>query len=79
MKTNEIENEMKTNNENTWSPAQYAIDSGWDFSCIEATAAKGVSDADADGLSDEQQAALLEYCQCKVEQTQINDKPRQGD
>ena len=46
----------------TWTPAQYAIDAGWDYTCIEATAEKGVSSADAEGLTEEQQAALLDFC-----------------
>ena len=50
----------------TWNPAQYAIDAGWDYSCIEATATKGVSEADADGLTDAQQSALLDFCRSRV-------------
>lgn len=49
-----------------WTPAQYAIDAGWDYSCIEATAAKGVSSADAEGLSAEQQSDLLAFCRSRV-------------
>lgn len=49
-----------------WTPRQYAIDAGWDYSCIEATADKGVSEADAEGLDEIQQAALLDYCQSTV-------------
>lgn len=30
----------------TFDPHQYALDCGWDFSCIEATAARGLSDYD---------------------------------
>jgi len=30
----------------TFDPHQFAIDAGWDFSQIEATAGEGVSDAD---------------------------------
>jgi hypothetical protein len=50
----------------TWNPAQYAIDAGWDYSCVAATAAKGVSEADADGLTPEQQSALLDFCRERV-------------
>ena len=50
----------------TWTSAQYAIDAGWDYSCIEATAAKGVSEEDAEGLTAEQQSALLDYCAERV-------------
>ena len=50
----------------TWAPAQYAIDAGWDYSCVEATAAKGVSSADAEGLTDDQQSALLDFCRGRV-------------
>lgn len=53
----------------TWTPAQYAIDAGWDFSCIEATAIKGVSKADAEGLTEKQQSDLLEFCQSRVEES----------
>jgi len=50
----------------TWTPAQYAIDAGWDFTCLEATAEKGVAEADANFLTEAQQAALLEYCRERV-------------
>lgn len=45
-----------------WTARQYTIDAGWDWSCIEATARLGVAEADAEGLSDAQQASLLDYC-----------------
>ena len=50
----------------TWTPAAYAIDAGWDYTCIEATAAKGVSEEDADGLTDAQQSELLDFCRSRV-------------
>ena len=50
----------------TWTPAQYAIDAGWDYSCVEATAEKGVSTEDAEGLSDDQHSALLDFCRGRV-------------
>ena len=50
----------------TWTPSQYAIDAGWDYSCVEDTAAKGVSSADAEGLTDGQQSALLDFCRGRV-------------
>jgi hypothetical protein len=50
----------------TWTPAQYAIDAGWDYTCIEATAKHGVSDVDADGLTDGQQAELLAFCRARM-------------
>ena len=50
----------------TWTPTQYAIDAGWDYSCVEATAAKGVSEEDADGLTDAQQSELLDFCRSRV-------------
>lgn len=46
----------------TWTPRQYAIDAGWGFESIEATAQLGVADADAEGLTNDQQERLLEYC-----------------
>ena len=49
-----------------WTPSQFAIDAGWDYSCVEATAAKGVSSADAEGLTDDQQSALLDFCRGRV-------------
>ena len=55
----------------TWTPAQYAIDAGWDYSCVEATAAKGVSSADAEGLTDDQQSALMDFCQGRVAENPV--------
>jgi len=49
-----------------WTPAQYAIDMGWSFDCIVATAQGGVSETDAAGLTDTQQDALLAYCQERI-------------
>lgn len=49
-----------------WTPKQYTIDSGWDFSCIESTAERGVSEADVEVLTKEQQIALLDYCRARV-------------
>lgn len=49
-----------------WTPVQYTIDAGWDYTCIEATAELGVSSADAAGLSLQQQTELLEYCRQRV-------------
>lgn len=34
----------------TFSPHQYALDCGWDFSCIEATAERGLSDTDVEAI-----------------------------
>ena len=50
----------------TWTPSQYAIDAGWDYTCVEATAKKGVSEEDADGLTDQQQSDLLAFCRTRV-------------
>ena len=61
-----MNNEIGIDHTGTWTPAQYAIDAGWDFTCIQATAEKGVSPADAEGLSESQQAALLEFCITRV-------------
>ena len=61
-----MNNEIGKDSTGTWAPAQYAIDAGWDYSCIVATAEKGISETDAEGLTETQQAALLEYCQSRV-------------
>jgi hypothetical protein len=45
-----------------WTPAQYAIDSGWSMECVQVTAHRGVADEDAASLTPEQQDALLEWC-----------------
>lgn len=34
----------------TFDPHQYAIDAGWDFACIEATAERGLSDTDVEAI-----------------------------
>ena len=49
-----------------WTPAQYAIDAGWDYTQIEATAEHGVADADRDALSANQADALLAYCKRRI-------------
>ena len=57
-----------------FSPSQYAIDSGWDFSHIEATARLGVSDTDRDNLrayygpgrGERAAEALVAYCRERV-------------
>ena len=61
-----MNNELGIDSNGTWTAEQYAIDAGWDFTCIEATAEKGVSEADAEGLSEAQQAKLLAYCKAQV-------------
>lgn len=53
-----------------WTPGQYAIDAGWDFTCIEATARLGVSEADAAGLTEHQVAELLDFCKNRVSDRQ---------
>jgi hypothetical protein len=55
----------------TWTPKQYAIDAGWDYSCVEATTANGVSEADAEGLTDAQQSAILDFCRGRVADAKI--------
>lgn len=54
-----------------FSPSQFALDAGWDFACIEATAANGVSEVDAEtitamGFGDAQVAELLAHCRALV-------------
>jgi hypothetical protein len=61
-----MNNQVGQDSTGQWTPAQYAIDAGWDYTCIEATAARGVSEEDADGLTAEQQAALLDFCRGRV-------------
>jgi hypothetical protein len=34
----------------TFDPRQYALDCGWDISCIEATAERGLSDTDVEAI-----------------------------
>lgn len=51
------------NHTGIWTAAQYAIDAGWDASCVEATARLGVSEADGEGLTPDQIGELLSYCQ----------------
>lgn len=55
---------MKTNTE--FDPHQYAIDMGWDFTQIAATADLGVSSADAEGLTESQQENLRAWCKQQV-------------
>ena len=61
-----MNNEIGKDSTGTWAPAQYAIDAGWDYTCVEATAAKGISEADAEGLTAEQQMALWDFCRSRV-------------
>lgn len=61
-----MNNQVGQDSTGQWTPAQYAIDAGWDYTCIEATATKGVSEPDAEGLTTEQQAALLDFCEARV-------------
>lgn len=49
-----------------WTPNQYAIDSGWDWTCIQATAERGVSSTDAETLTEDQAARLLAWCKHRV-------------
>jgi hypothetical protein len=49
-------------NTGKWTAAQYVIDAGWDSVCVEATAKLGVAACDANGLTSEQQSALLSFC-----------------
>ena len=61
-----MNNEIGIDSTGTWTPAQYAIDAGWDYTCVEATAAKGISEADAEGLTAEQQMTLWDFCRSRV-------------
>lgn len=54
-----------------FSASQFATEAGWDFSCIEATAAKGVSEVDAEniqamGFGQEEVDELLAHCKALV-------------
>lgn len=51
----------------TWTPSQYAIDAGWSYECVEATARLGIADEDAEGLAEQQKSALLDWCKGRVE------------
>ena len=64
---------MKTENNQSngsWDPHQYAIAQGWDFTCIEATAARGVSEADAEVLTRAQCSRLLAWCRAEARSAQ---------
>jgi hypothetical protein len=50
---------------------QYTIDAGWDYGCIEDTAAKGVSEYDRKALGDKGAELLLAYCKAVVTQEAI--------
>jgi hypothetical protein len=58
-----VEQTLGIDSTGTWTPHQYAIDAGWSYEAIEATADSGVSDEDEECMTDEQSAALLAYCQ----------------
>lgn len=62
-----MNNQIGIDHTGIWTPSQYAIDAGWDPTCVEATAANGVSLEDAEGLTTDQQAALLEFCKSRVQ------------
>jgi len=49
-----------------FDPHQYAIDCGWDFTAIEATAKQGVSEYDAAQMTTHQRRALLRWCREQV-------------
>lgn len=55
-----------TDHTGEWTPQQYVLDAGWDFYCIIDTAVKGISEVDAEILTDEQQTELMEYCKGKA-------------
>lgn len=61
-----MNNQVGQDSTGQWNAAQHAIDSGWDYTCIVATAEKGVSETDAEGLSESQQSELLAYCGRRV-------------
>jgi hypothetical protein len=58
--------QIGTDHTGNWTPNQYAIDAGWTRECIESTAKLGVASEDAEGLTPEQQAALLDWCKSTV-------------
>ena len=53
-----------------FDPHQYALDHGWDFSCVEATARLGIAEEDEIELEETPGAAreLLRWCREKVSQ-----------
>lgn len=55
-----------TDHTGKWTPAQYVIDAGWDYGCIEDTATKGIADADAEILTSDQQRMLVSFCKYEV-------------
>jgi hypothetical protein len=48
------------------NPASYVNSNGWTWECVEATARLGVSQPDAEDMTPEDQAALLEWCKERV-------------
>jgi len=60
--------ELKAITQN-FDPHEFALARGWDFNCIEASA-NGLSEADAEILTEEQQAQLLAWCQKQVAEDQ---------
>lgn len=50
----------------TWTPHQFALDMGWDATCVEATARLGVSETDASGLTVAQQETLVAWCKAQA-------------
>ena len=61
-------NRMGLDSQSKWSIDQYMIDAGWSRECMEATAAEGVADEDAEGLTAEQCQQLLERCVERLEE-----------
>lgn len=56
-----------------WTAAQYAIDAGWGWEGVEATARLGVAEEDAEGLSEGEREALVEYCRGRVSEAQASE------
>lgn len=56
------------------TPQAFALANGWDFCCIEATAAKGVSPVDVEALAETSVTAdeLLTWCREQVAAAQTN-------
>lgn len=54
--------ELGIDHTGTWTAHQYVIDAGYDRYSVEMTAEHGVSEAELDGLTSEQVAAVEAHC-----------------
>jgi hypothetical protein len=60
-----------------WTPQQYAIDNGWSYEAVHATALNGVSPEDRKDLTPDQQVQLLSWCLDQLATIQGRDEERE--